>query len=137
MSLVYSTGPLENASRSGVPGQSTSVTTKVLNNHVYTTITATIKLFQLDGTKTLKNTVVLTIPPNSSGHQIFDVSTLLEFEIQIKISPSKDKDDVLIGVFGKDASGNLNPSHRLVHKELTQIYNKCIQPCINKKFRTC
>jgi hypothetical protein len=119
--LVYSTGPLENASRAFVPGQSTSVTTKVLNNHEHTTITAKIEVFQLDGTKTLIDTTTIIIPPNSSNHHFSVVSSTMEFEVQIQISPSDDSDDVLIGVFGKDAAGNLNPSHRLVHKELTRI----------------
>jgi hypothetical protein len=120
MPLVYSTGPLENA----VPPttQSASVWTKVLNNHEHTTITAKIEVFRLDGTKTLLDIGTLTIPPLSSGFfSSTRIANQFEFEVQIQISPSNDSDDVLIGVFGKTATGDLNPSHRLVHKELTRI----------------
>jgi hypothetical protein len=120
MALVYSTGPLENAAAPAT--QSTSVITKVLNNHEHTTITAKIEIFRLDGTKTLLDTGTLTISPLSSRFFISTrIASTFEFEVQIQISPSHDHDDVLIGVFGKTATGDLNPSHRLVHKELTRI----------------
>lgn len=121
MPLVYSTGPLENQIDGTTAKSSHTVYTKVLNNHEHTTITAIIKVFSLDGRKTLIDTATLTILPNSSNFRISNVSSAVEFEIQIQIHPSRDRDDVLIGVFGKDAAGNLNPSHRLVHKELTRI----------------
>lgn len=127
MPLVYSTGPLENQIDATAAKSSTSVYTKVLNNHEHTTITAKIKVFRLDGTKTLIDTVTLTISPNSSSFHISDVSNAFEFEVQIQINPSWDKDDVLIGVFGKDAAGHLNPSHRLVHKELTRTDERTIE----------
>lgn len=59
MPLVYSTGPLENQIDATAAKSSTSVYTKVLNNHEHTTITAKIKVFRLDGTKTLIDTVGL------------------------------------------------------------------------------
>lgn len=121
MPLVYSTGPLENQIDGTTAKSSSTVYTKVLNNHEHTTITAKIEVFSLDGMKTLLDTATLTILPNSSNFRISNVSSAVEFEVQIQIHPSQDSDDVLIGVFGKDAAGNLNPSHRLVHKELTRI----------------
>ena len=86
------------------------------------TITAKIKVFSLEGkgTKVLIDSTTLTIPPNTQKFSVTLTNTLV-YEVEIKIYNSKDKDDVLIGVFGKDASGNLNPSHRLVHSELTRI----------------
>jgi hypothetical protein len=125
MPLVYSTGPLENQIDATTAMSSTTVYTKVLNNHECTTITAKIEVFRLDGTKILIDTATLSISPKSSGFHVTNLVIpnliVFEFEVQIQIDPSRDKDDVLIGVFGKDASGNLNPSHRLVHKELTRI----------------
>ncbi len=120
MSLVYSTGPMENAIG---PDDTSSATawTKVLNNHEYKAITAKIKVFRLNGTKTLIDTARLTVNPLSSAFNVSDVSGAFEFEVQVAVSPTKDADDVLIGVFGKDAAGNLNPSHRVVHEELTRI----------------
>lgn len=119
--VSYSTGPLENQIDSSPNKSSTTVWTKVLNNHKHTTITAKIEIFRLDGSKTMIDTATLTIAPLSSGFHVSDVSGAFEFEVQIQITPGHDSDDVLIGVFGKDASGNLNPSHRLVQAELTQI----------------
>jgi hypothetical protein len=122
MSLVYSTGPMENATAvTQFPTQSASVITHVLNNHEHRTITASIRVFMLNGTKTLIDEATLTIPPNSNAFRVSDVSNALTFEVQIQIRRSKDSDDVLISSFGRDAAGNLNPSHRVVHKELTRI----------------
>lgn|GEM_PF-3579775 len=123
MAHAYSTGPLENEVVMGAASHPSSETvwTKVLNNHQYRTIRATIHVFQLNGTKTLIDSVSLAVGPMSSGFHVSNVSSALEFEVQIGISPWKAADDVLIGVFGKDASGNLNPSHRLVQQELTPI----------------
>ncbi|KMY42805.1 hypothetical protein [Peribacillus loiseleuriae] len=125
MSLVYSTGPLNNETDLvGPPTQSKTVTTNILNNHKHTTITADIKVFSLQGvgTKVLIDSTTLTIPPNTQKFTATLTNTLV-FEVVIKIHKSEDKNAVLIGVFGKDASGNLNPSHRLVHRELTRIHD--------------
>ncbi|PLT27512.1 hypothetical protein [Peribacillus deserti] len=120
--LVYSTGPMENATAGpDFPTQSTSVITHVLNNHEHKTIIALIRVFMLDGTKTLIDEATLTISPNSNAFRVSNVSNALTFEVQIQIFPSIDSDDVLISSFGRDAAGNLNPSHRVVHKELTRI----------------
>jgi hypothetical protein len=101
--------------------KSTTVFTKVLNNHEHITITAEIEVFRFDGTKTLIDRATLRIPPNSSQFHVSNVADTFEFEVQIQIKPRFDSNDVLIGVFGKNVAGNLNPSHRLVHKELTRI----------------
>ncbi len=41
--------------------------------------------------------------------------------MEIGIWPRRSADQALLGVFGKDDNGNLNPSHRLVQEELTPI----------------
>ncbi|MBP0726500.1 hypothetical protein J5Y03_15170 [Bacillus sp. RG28] len=118
MALVYSTGPMENVFNNP---QSFTVLTAVLNNHKHKTITAKIEVFKLNGKKILIDSATLTIAPGSSFFHLSDVSKTTEFEIQIGISPSNDPDDVLIGVFGRDANTNLVAAHRVVHKELTRI----------------
>lgn len=123
MSLVYSTGPLNNETDLvGPPLQSHSVTVNVLNNHKHRTVTAKIKVFSLQGagTKVLLDKATFKVPPKTQKFHVTLTNTLV-FEVEIKVFNSKEENAVLIGVFGKDAKGNLNPSHRLVHKELTRI----------------
>ncbi len=123
MAHKYSTGPLENQVTMGAASHpaSTTVWTKVLNNNECRSIKAKIRVFRLDGTKTLIDSYVLSVGPLSSGFHVSDVSAANEFEVQIGISPWRGAHDVLIGVFGKDETGHLNPSHRLVQQELTPI----------------
>lgn len=109
----YSTGPLENQAGN----RTRRVFTKILNNGS-TSISARVRVFRLNGTKVLLQSVTVTVPANSSRV----VSTLLgtsvqQFEVQIRVNG----ENVLLGVFGKTSTGNLNPTHRLVHSELTII----------------
>lgn len=115
MNVTYSTGPLENQA----PNRSRTVFTKVLNNNSSTSITARIKVFRLNGTKTLIQNILITVPPNSSRFVVKNLATnVQQFEVQIKVSTNC---NVLVGVFGKTGTGNLNPTHRVVHSELTRI----------------
>jgi hypothetical protein len=119
MSFAFSTGPLENATPAGP--SSATVWTKVLNNHHHTRIRATVKVFRLNGYKTLLSQTSFKVDPMASRFTFMDVSAAPQFEVQISICPGRDPDDVLVSVFGKDMAGNLNPSHRLVQQELTPI----------------
>lgn len=123
MAHAYSTGPLENAVGLGslTTTESKTAWSKVLNNNHHRRIRATIRVFRLNGAKTLIDRVTLAVGPGASGFHVSDVSGAPQFEVQIAISPGRGADDVLVGVFGKDEAGNLNPSHRLVHQELTPI----------------
>ncbi len=73
---AYSTGPLENAV--GLGSQTTTdsktVWTKVLNNHGCDTIRAAIRVFRLNGTKTLIDSATLTVGPTASAFHVSDVS---------------------------------------------------------------
>ncbi|UHA72912.1 hypothetical protein [Paenibacillus sp. 481] len=109
---VYSTGPLENAATNF----SATVFTKLLNNSAFTR-TAVVTVFKLNGVKVLVSTQTVTIPPNSSAFVTADVAALAQFEVQVRVNSSR----VLVGVFGKTAADELNPTHRLVHDELTRI----------------
>jgi hypothetical protein len=120
MSLAFSTGPLENQV-AGPVTSSAVVWTKVLNNSDCLSVQATVKVFKLNGSKTLIQQSSLTVEPLASHYVTTNVASAFEFEVQIGISPREAVHDVLISVWGKDASGNLNPSHRLVPQELTPI----------------
>ncbi len=121
MTHAYSTGPMENTGSN----RSALVFTKVLNNDHCRPVQATIRVFGLNGTKTLIDTVTLAIGPLASNYHTTDVSLTPEFEVEVAIFPRKAAEDVLVGVFGKLDSGDLNPSHRLVHREMTPIDDLC------------
>ena len=127
MAYAYSPGPLENQVTFGAQSHTMSKTvwTKVLNNHHCDKVWATILVFALDGTKHLIDHAILCLDPMSSHFRVSDVSCANEFEVQVGIWPRMDADDVLVGVFGKDECGVLNPSHRLVHQEMTPIEDLC------------
>jgi hypothetical protein len=122
--LIYSTGPLEN--QNGTAGGTIAQTcfVKILNNHHADSgrfVTANIYAFRLDGTKTLIFKTSLTVRPASSQFARVDVSTSLEYEIEIEILPAESGKDVLVAVFPKDASGALVAAQREVSSELTRI----------------
>jgi len=129
MSKLYSTGPIENASALTVTVAS-SVIVKLLNNHLNDIAEVEVKVFGLDGTKTLIFIDTILVDPHSSDYRIIDVSEVLQFEVQIKVINKPFY--VLIGVFGRDLDGELVAAQRLVHSELTVIEgpNRCCQSFI-------
>lgn len=118
MSILYSTGPLENA----VANKSVRVAVKALNNSHISNAKITITAFSLDGTKHEIFNDSFTLAPQASGFRFIDVSNLVEFEIEIKVR-SFDADNVLVSVFGEDQANNLVSAHRLVQSELTVIHD--------------
>ncbi|MCU6793213.1 MULTISPECIES: hypothetical protein [Paenibacillus] len=116
MSIKYSTGPLENTGNN----RSVDTVTHVLNNNRNKTVTAKIKVFALDGTKTIIDEVTVKVPSRSN---IFHTTTIpvnvITYEVQIKVH-HEDDNTVLVGTFGRDAAFNQNPNH-IVHREFTRI----------------
>ncbi|MGC5323832.1 ATPase [Brevibacillus sp. SYSU BS000544] len=113
----FSTGPLENF----VTNNSQRVRVKILNNSS-STITARVRVFRLNGTKTRTFSETVTVPSNSSEFVEVSVSSLPQFEVQIRVSNGdSDLDKVLVSVFGITLADELNPSHRVLHKELKRI----------------
>lgn len=119
MSKVYSTGPIENAIGINTLRVSSNVVVKLLNNNNENDAIVTIKVFSLNGTKTQVFSDTVRIDPRSSEFRVINVANLFQFEVQIKVI--RDRDNVLISVFGEDSNGLLVAAHRLVHSELTLI----------------
>jgi len=112
---TYSTGPIENFN-----AQSEFIFVKILNNSD-SAITARVRVYRLNGTRTRIFQQSLAVTEKSSSAVVVPVATSPEFEVQIRIRNGSDSvDKVLASVFG--GTGNtLNPSHRVLHKELKRI----------------
>lgn len=114
--VCFSTGPLENE----VLNRSVVALVKVLNNSPAGNVTASVLVFALNGSKDPIFSDSFVVGPRSSDFVVPTVGETDQFEIQVKLNgPSRNK--TLLGVFGEDSAGNLNPSHRLVHTELVKI----------------
>lgn len=114
--LVYSTGPLENA----VDSFTRTIAASALNNSVDGNATVLWLAFSLDGAKTLIDSAQATMGRLGSTRVTLNVGGSQSFEIEAQISGSS-PEEVLLGVFGIDANGSLNPAHRLVHADLTLL----------------
>ncbi|MFK9090013.1 hypothetical protein [Bacillus salipaludis] len=117
MAKVFSTGPLENAN--GVETTTEESWIKVLNNDDNDTTEVRIRVWDLNGTKTLVGEAVLVVPPNSSDFATFIVLNTAQYEVQVKIR--HEKDDVLISHFGKNVNDELVADHRVLNSEFTKI----------------
>jgi hypothetical protein len=116
---LFVAGPLENEKPN-----TEVVWTKILNNNSKTSVTVNVKVFGLNGTKTLVDSQTFTIGPESSGFINTDVSELFEYDVEVKVyGPDRTVDKTLISVFGKDAEGNLVGAHRVLKSEMT-VYKK-------------
>lgn len=116
----YSTGPLPNGF-----AQSNVVTVQILNNGK-SLVTARVRAFRLDGAlggapKTRFFSRTIAVSSNSSSFLTFGVEEIEQFEVQIKVRNGDNSvSKVLVSVFGSKL-GVLNPSHRVVHRELKRI----------------
>lgn len=123
--VLYSTGPMENATKWGE--LSKKVWVKVLNNSNTEEAEVRIRAFALDGTKTRIDAVTLYVEPQSSDFVVFKVDDVPEFEIQIKINELDGEDRerieafVLPSVWGKSKDGDINPAHRVLTEELNMV----------------
>ena len=112
----YSTGPLVSTQTSF----SDAVRVQIVNNGK-SLVTVRVRAFSLAGpnkTRFFSRTIVVS--SNSSSFITFGVETF-EFEVQIKVRNGDDSvSKVLVSAFGL-SSGSLNPSHRVLHRELKRI----------------
>ncbi|MGR6835227.1 hypothetical protein [Syntrophomonas erecta] len=125
MAKLYSTGPVENAAANAA----ISTWVKVLNNNRNKEVTADITVYSLNGNKKTLFSVSLIIPPNSNEYEVFDITGILQYEVQILLSQN---DNVLVSVWGKDADANLLASHRFVPSELTLLSTSTIPKTTSK-----
>lgn len=117
MTLVrYSTGPVENAiNLSTVPGESRTFFAKAVNNGS-STAKVRIRLFRLNGEKTLVRSVIFTLAPGASGFRVLNVANLVQFEVEFTTNSKH----VLVSGWGKNASGRLVAAHRFSPTELAK-----------------
>ncbi len=116
MSIVYSTGPVENAAGNA----STSTWVKVINLSENQEIMVDIKVYRLNGQKTEIASSNFTVFPQSSDFDVFEVIDVLQYEVQISVSSAE---NALVSVWGKDANADLVAAHRFVQNELNIIGN--------------
>jgi hypothetical protein len=114
--LVYSTGPVENA----VDSFTRTMAATALNNGIDGNATVLWLAFALDSTKTLMDSVQITVSRLGSARASLNVGGARSFEIEAQVS-GPCAEEVLLGVFGIDAGGSLNPAHRFVHADLTLL----------------
>lgn len=116
MKIVYSTGPVENAAANAA----TSTWVKVLNLSESQEIVVDIKVYRLNGQKAEIATSTFTVFPSSSDFDVFELTDILQYEVQISISNAE---NALVSVWGKDANADLIAAQRFVQNELTIISN--------------
>lgn len=112
MSYLYSTGPVENA----VSNPSIGLMVKALNNSL-NEVNMELRLYRLNGKKMQVSIDAFKVPPLSSVFKSLDVSTLLQFEVQLKVYDT----GVLCSIWGLDADANLIAAHRFTQNELVLI----------------
>ena len=100
MSIIYSTGPVENAAANA----SVSTWIKVLNNHPTQQVQVEITLYSLNGAKTPLADTSFTVSPLSSEYDVLDITDILQYEVEIRLDHNE---AVLVSVWGKDANANL------------------------------
>ncbi|MEW9702773.1 hypothetical protein [Paenibacillus sp. SI8] len=117
IAIKYSTGPVENAiGINKLPGISRVVFAKALNNSSKRA-TVHVRLFRLNGKKSLVASHTLTLAPGSSGFVQLNVAQLFQFEIEFIV---KEK-NVLVSAWGK-RNGVPVAVHRFTQEEMNKIY---------------
>jgi branched-chain amino acid transport system substrate-binding protein len=115
MNLAFSTGLIENVSRSDGMTSYPFFVVKVTNNNRTKRFKARVILYSLPR-KRRRNISVLTIRPLSSLSATFDISQLSQF--QIDMVTILESYDIEVSVFWKDASGNLISYQERLESEL-------------------
>lgn len=116
MTLILTTGAVENA----VTDPSVNLFVKVLNNNESQPVQAEITLYSLDGVKNIIGTAIREVAPLSTDYEIFDITDVLQFEVQIGLNQAE---KVFVSIWCKDANANLVAAHRFVPAELSTLSN--------------
>ena len=114
MALILTTGSVENAATD----PSVNLFVKVLNNNDTQPVQAEITLYSLNGAKNVLATAVREVAPLSSDYEIFDITDVLQFEVQVSLDHAE---RVFVSVWGKDANASLVAAHRFVPAELSIV----------------
>lgn len=108
--ITYSTGPIDNSADAPYPEPVyATVDINILNNSKFRNAKIKIKLFALNGEKTLVETLEFRVKPEENKERTLNVSTLESFEIQVivrqKGSFKQVKRTVLRTATGRDELG--------------------------------
>jgi hypothetical protein len=108
--VLFSTGPIDNETDPIYPEPIYStVDVIVLNNHNQRNANIIVRVYELNGTKTLVQTERRTVGPNASENIQLNVSTIARFEIQLIIRQkgafNRVRRTVLKNAIGRDESG--------------------------------
>ncbi|MGI5880804.1 MAG: hypothetical protein ACOX6L_09450 [Syntrophomonadaceae bacterium] len=114
MSVIYSTGPVENAAANA----SVSVWIKVLNTNTTKPVQAEITLYSLNGARTPLADTSFTVNPLSSEYDVLDITDIMQYEVEIRLDHNE---SVQVSVWGKDANANLVAAHRFTNAELHSV----------------
>jgi len=114
---AFSTGPLENQlDNAGTIAK--SVWIKVENNRSSGNVIVRLRVFRLDGTRTLIAQAQLTVNPGTSQRRVIPLANnIFEYEVQYDVN----RQGALVSVFSKDANGNLVAAQRVLNSEFTPI----------------
>jgi hypothetical protein len=129
VTVTLTTGAVENA----VSTPSVNLFVKVLNNNESQPVQAEITLYSLDGVKHIVGTVLREVAPLTADFEIFDISSVLQFEVQVSLNQME---RVFVSIWGKDADANLVPAHRFVPAELSTLANSSAPTRKQKRSRT-
>ncbi len=126
MALILTTGSVENATTN----PSVNLFVKVLNNNDTQPVQAEITLYSLNGAKNVIGTAVREVPPLSSDYEIFDITDVLQFEVQVSLNHAE---QIFVSVWGKDADASLVAAHRFVPAELSIVATNDTSTVRNRK----
>ncbi|XXM70745.1 hypothetical protein ACQ0QQ_13590 [Lysinibacillus sphaericus] len=112
---ILSTGPIEN-SPSGGTRQTQNLTVRYVNNSAVNASTVLVQGYYLNETRTLYVLESFTLSPNQSVTRTYSANFNGFQFIFTTNGPAEDETE--ISVWGKNASGQITASHRLVSSEL-------------------
>ncbi|MFJ8459222.1 ATPase [Lysinibacillus xylanilyticus] len=112
--MPLTTGPVENTGNQ--PANANSVRIKILNL-TGGTLSGTIRVFRLNGTRQLLSTTSFSVGANASTFFTRGLGNSLQYEVEI----APNQTGGLFSVYGLTASGVIITAQRFVNAELTQI----------------
>ena len=112
--MPLTTGPIEN--QGNQPANASSVRVKILNR-TGGTLTGTVRVFRLNGTRQLVSSTNFSANANASSFVTLSVGGAFQYEVEI----APNQNGGLYSVYGRTASGVIIVAQRFANSELTQI----------------